>query len=229
MVMIDNPSTPADTGRAHPLRVGVVVPTGGLHIRVVATGMLVVMAMLFVTAKFYQDVHPAVGFVRAFAEAAMVGGLADWFAVTALFRHPMGIPIPHTAIVPRNKNRIGDTLARFLLTNFLLPRLVARKMQTLDVAGDAGLSAKLTRATIDTKENIITSNEPVTVTMAAGTISANQMTARQKVKEYTFVENVRTHLNARQPQPGDEAAAVVAVSPANDQMIGTSTGPVQIA
>ena len=138
MVMIDNPSTPADTGRAHPLRVGVVVPTGGLNIRVVATGMLVVMAMLFVTAKFYQDVHPAVGFVRAFAEAAMVGGLADWFAVTALFRHPMGIPIPHTAIVPRNKNRIGDTLARFLLTNFLLPRLVARKMQTLDVAGAVG-------------------------------------------------------------------------------------------
>ena len=99
----------------------------------------------------------------------------------------------------------------------------------IDVAGDAGLGAKLTRATIDTKENIITSNEPVTVTMAAGTISANQMTARQKVKEYTFVENVRTHLNARQPQPGDEAAAAVAVSPENDKMIGTSTGPVEIA
>src|SRR3546814_2614076 len=68
----------------------------------------------------------------------MVGGLADWFAVTALFRHPMGLPIPHTAIVPRNKNRIGDTLARFLLTNFLLPRLIARKMQTVDVAGAVG-------------------------------------------------------------------------------------------
>src|SRR3546814_13417762 len=68
----------------------------------------------------------------------MVGGLADWFAVTALFRHPMGLPIPHTAIVPRNKNRIGDTLARFLLTNFLLPRLIARKMQAVDVAGAVG-------------------------------------------------------------------------------------------
>lgn len=135
---MDKISTPDETGSAHPLRVGVAVPTGGLNIRVVATGMLGLMAMVFITAKFYQDVHPAVGFVRAFAEAAMVGGLADWFAVTALFRHPMGIPIPHTAIVPRNKNRIGDTLARFLLTNFLLPRLIARKMQALDVAGAVG-------------------------------------------------------------------------------------------
>ncbi|HMP46888.1 MAG TPA: DUF445 domain-containing protein [Sphingopyxis sp.] len=100
--------------------------------------MLVVMAIVFVTAKYFQDMHPAVGFVRAFAEAAMVGGLADWFAVTALFRHPMGLPIPHTAIVPRNKNRIGDTLARFLLTNFLLPRLVARKMRDVDIAGAVG-------------------------------------------------------------------------------------------
>src|SRR3546814_1148038 len=73
-----------------------------------------------------------------FAEAAMVGGLADWFAVTALFRHPMGLPIPHTAIVPRNKNRIADTLARFLLTNFLIPRLIARKMREVDIAGAVG-------------------------------------------------------------------------------------------
>ena len=96
---------------------GVAIAAKGSNIRVVATGMLIVMAIVFVGAKTYQDVHPAVGFVRAFAEAAMVGGLADWFAVTALFRHPMGLPIPHTAIIPRNKNRIGDTLARFLLTN----------------------------------------------------------------------------------------------------------------
>ncbi len=117
---------------------GVAVPTGGLNIRIVATGLLILMALVFVSAKYYQDMHPAIGFVRAFAEAAMVGGLADWFAVTALFRHPMGLPIPHTAIVPRNKDRIADTLARFLLTNFLLPRLIARKMQTVDVAGAVG-------------------------------------------------------------------------------------------
>jgi uncharacterized membrane-anchored protein YjiN (DUF445 family) len=78
------------------------------------------------------------GFVRAFAEAAMVGGLADWFAVTALFRHPLGLPIPHTAIIPRNKDRIGDTLASFLKSNFLIPNVVARRMQRVDVAGAAG-------------------------------------------------------------------------------------------
>jgi uncharacterized membrane-anchored protein YjiN (DUF445 family) len=79
-----------------------------------------------------------VGFVKAFAEAAMVGGLADWFAVTALFRHPLGLPIPHTAIIPRNKDRIGDTLATFLRDNFLTPAVVARRMRGLDVAGAAG-------------------------------------------------------------------------------------------
>ena len=68
----------------------------------------------------------------------MVGGLADWFAVTALFRHPLGLPIPHTAIIPRNKDRIGDTLALFLRDNFLTPAVVARRMQRLDMAGAAG-------------------------------------------------------------------------------------------
>ncbi|BCI70911.1 hypothetical protein SUS17_2547 [Sphingomonas sp. S17] len=103
-----------------------------------ATGLLVTMAALFLIARYFQPIHPAWGFVRAFAEAAMVGGLADWFAVTALFRHPLGLPIPHTAIVPRNKDRIGETLANFLRTNFLVPRVVARRMIRLDVAGAAG-------------------------------------------------------------------------------------------
>jgi uncharacterized membrane-anchored protein YjiN (DUF445 family) len=103
-----------------------------------ATALLVGMAALFLAARAFEHVHPAIGFVKAFAEAAMVGGLADWFAVTALFRHPLGIPIPHTAIVPRNKDRIGETLARFLRTNFLTPAVVARRMRALDVAGAAG-------------------------------------------------------------------------------------------
>ena len=68
----------------------------------------------------------------------MVGGLADWFAVTALFRHPLGLSIPHTAIIPRNKDRIGDTLALFLRDNFLTPAVVARRMHKLDVASAAG-------------------------------------------------------------------------------------------
>ena len=94
--------------------------------KMIATGMLVVMAGVYVATRIIGPVHPLVGFVKAFAEAAMVGGLADWFAVTALFRHPLGLPIPHTAIIPRNKDRIGDTLATFLRENFLTPRMIQR-------------------------------------------------------------------------------------------------------
>ena len=106
--------------------------------RMVATGLLIVMAAIYLTTRVYEGVHPALGFVKAFAEAAMVGGMADWFAVSALFRHPLGIPIPHTAIIPTNKDRIGDTLAVFLRDNFLTPRVVARRMGRIDVAAAAG-------------------------------------------------------------------------------------------
>ena len=110
----------------------------GRDMKIIATGMLVVMAIIYFAAKSYEAVHPALGFIRAFAEAAMVGGLADWFAVTALFRHPMGLPIPHTAIIPRNKDRIGDTLANFLKDNFLISRLVAQRMRHVDLASGIG-------------------------------------------------------------------------------------------
>jgi uncharacterized membrane-anchored protein YjiN (DUF445 family) len=104
----------------------------------VATGLLVAMAALFFLALSMEDVHPAWGFVLAFAEAAMVGGLADWFAVTALFRHPLGIPIPHTAIVPTKKNRIADTMADFLQRHFLTPTVVTRRLRETNVARAAG-------------------------------------------------------------------------------------------
>lgn len=110
----------------------------GQDMKFIATGMLVVMAIIYLTSKSYEAMHPAIGFVRAFAEAAMVGGLADWFAVTALFRHPMGLPIPHTAIIPRNKDRIGNTLANFLKDNFLISRLVAQRMRHVDLASGIG-------------------------------------------------------------------------------------------
>jgi len=106
--------------------------------RALATGMLAGMAAIFIAAMHLDHLHPAWGFVRAFAEAGLVGGVADWFAVTALFRHPLGLPIPHTAIIPRNKDRIGDTLAQFLKDNFLTPSVVARRMKSLDVAGAIG-------------------------------------------------------------------------------------------
>jgi len=112
-------------------------PPGLVRMRVVATTLLVFMAATFLVSRQLAPFHPGWDFVRAFAEAAMVGGLADWFAVTALFRHPLGLPIPHTAIVPNNKDRIGDQLAQFLRDNFLIPRVVARRMRRMDVAGAA--------------------------------------------------------------------------------------------
>ncbi|WP_338501266.1 DUF445 domain-containing protein [Sphingomonas kaistensis] len=111
---------------------------GAQGMKVVATGLLVVMAGLFVLSRALEPRYPWLGLVKAFAEAAMVGGLADWFAVTALFRHPLGLPIPHTAIIPRNKDRIGLTLASFIRDNFLVARVVARRMRGIDVAAAAG-------------------------------------------------------------------------------------------
>ncbi|MBA2466049.1 MAG: DUF445 domain-containing protein [Sphingomonas sp.] len=103
-----------------------------------ATGLLVVMAALFIVTRVLEPRYPWLAWVKAFAEAAMVGGLADWFAVTALFRHPLGLPIPHTAIIPRNKDRIGEALAAFLKENFLIASVVARRMRNIDLAGAAG-------------------------------------------------------------------------------------------
>ncbi|MGI8942937.1 MAG: DUF445 domain-containing protein [Qipengyuania sp.] len=103
-----------------------------------ATGLLVLMAGVFVLSGRYLEMHPAWGYVHAFAEAAMVGGLADWFAVTALFRRPLGLPIPHTAIIPENKDRIADTMAQFLRDNFLIPAVVARRMREMNLAHAIG-------------------------------------------------------------------------------------------
>jgi uncharacterized membrane-anchored protein YjiN (DUF445 family) len=96
------------------------------------------MAALFALARSQLGSHPAWEWVLAFTEAAMVGGLADWFAVTALFRHPLGVPIPHTAIIPENKDRIAETMARFLQANFLTPAVVARRMRAMNLARAAG-------------------------------------------------------------------------------------------
>jgi len=93
------------------------------------------MAVLFFGSTWAMThVDPRFVWVQAFAEAAMIGGLADWFAVTALFRHPMGLPIPHTAIIPRSKDRIGEALATFLKENFLTPLNVARRLEGFDAA-----------------------------------------------------------------------------------------------
>jgi uncharacterized membrane-anchored protein YjiN (DUF445 family) len=107
--------------------------------RRVATALLLLMAVLFVIGvNLERSLNGHWGFLTAFAEAGMIGGLADWFAVTALFRHPLGIRIPHTAIIPNNKERIGRTLASFLRSNFLQTRIVARRVRNMDVAGAMG-------------------------------------------------------------------------------------------
>ena len=96
-----------------------------------ATGLLVVMSAVFLAALVLEPRHPWLGYVRATAEAAMVGGLADWFAITALFRHPLNIPIPHTAIIPRRKDRIGRTLGSFVQHNFLSPEVLGPRLLAL--------------------------------------------------------------------------------------------------
>src|SRR4029077_20125277 len=89
------------------------------RLRVIATLLLVAMTVVFVATSFAQVQWEWLTYVRAFAEAGMVGACADWFAVVALFRRPLGLPIPHTGIVPRNKVRIAGALGRFITNNFL--------------------------------------------------------------------------------------------------------------
>jgi uncharacterized membrane-anchored protein YjiN (DUF445 family) len=115
----------ADAGRRAELK----------RMRLLASSLLVVMTAVFVATSLFEGRWPALAYLRAFAEAAMVGACADWFAVVALFRHPFGIPIPHTAIVPRNKARIGGSLGSFICNNFLAPEVVCLRLESLDMAG----------------------------------------------------------------------------------------------
>ena len=103
----------------------------------VATLMLVGVALLFAITRWLESRYSWLGFVRAFAEAAMVGGIADWFAVTALFRHPLGIPIPHTAIVASRKDRIGTALGNFVQRNFLTRDVVTSKIAAMNLGDRA--------------------------------------------------------------------------------------------
>jgi uncharacterized membrane-anchored protein YjiN (DUF445 family) len=112
-------------------------PAGMVKMRRIATGLLAMMAVIFVAARLLQPRYPWLSFVVSFAEAAMVGALADWFAVTALFRHPLGIPIPHTAIVPANKDRIGSSVANFLEHNFMTREVLSEELRHIDFAGAA--------------------------------------------------------------------------------------------
>jgi len=98
-----------------------------------ATGLLVFATVLFIVTRALESRWTWLAIVRATAEAGMVGGLADWFAVTALFRHPLGIPIPHTAIVPAKKDRVGRTLGAFVQRNFLTRDVIEHRLRSMHV------------------------------------------------------------------------------------------------
>ncbi len=121
--------TPEDPARRRDLR----------RMKAFATGLLVVVGVIYLIARANEDGGPAwVGYLRATAEAAMVGALADWFAVTALFRHPLGLPIPHTAIIPHRKDQIGRSLGEFVQGNFLTPELLTERVAAVHVGQRLG-------------------------------------------------------------------------------------------
>src|SRR3954470_23361867 len=116
--------TPADAQRAAELR----------RVKLLATLVLAATFAIFIAAKAAVPLHPAFGFVAAFAEAATIGGLADWYAVVALFRRPLGLPIPHTAIIQSNQHRIADKLGEFIEVHFLEAAPVEAKLRQVDFA-----------------------------------------------------------------------------------------------
>src|SRR5512147_825743 len=114
--------TPGDAARAAELR----------RVKLLATGVLAATFAIFLGAKALVPMHPAFDFIAAFAEAATIGGLADWYAVVALFKRPLGLPIPHTAIIQSNQQRIGDKLGEFIEVHFLEAGPVEAKLQEID-------------------------------------------------------------------------------------------------
>jgi uncharacterized membrane-anchored protein YjiN (DUF445 family) len=117
-------SSAGDVARAVELR----------RVKALATLVLALCLAVFIGAKLLLPAHPAFGFVAAFAEAATIGGLADWYAVVALFRRPLGLPIPHTAIIQGNQNRIADKLGEFIEVHFLEAGPIEAKLREVDFA-----------------------------------------------------------------------------------------------
>src|SRR6266478_3292843 len=147
---------PGDAARAAELR----------RVKALASLVLAGTLGLFIAAKTLLHVHPAFGFVAAFAEAATIGGLADWYAVVALFRRPLGLPIPHTAIIQSNQHRIADKLGEFIEVHFLEAAPVEAKLRQVDFAsfiadwlGDEKRSADLARFILRLLPEALTASE----------------------------------------------------------------------
>lgn len=193
--------------------------------RLAATLLLVAMAAVFALTLHFGNIHPALPWVRAFAEAAMVGGLADWFAVTALFRHPLGLPIPHTAIIPSNKDRIGDSLASFLKENFLTPSVVARQLESVDIVGAAArwLAAPATEQPGGDERSqigpllaqVIALLDEPRITEIVRTAAADRM--RSMALSPLVADAVDTTLNKRRHEPMLDSAIDWALTTLDDQ------------
>src|SRR3954468_24602019 len=122
--------SPADEGRRRGVR----------RMKVIATGLLAAATLVYALAKWAESAGAGAwsGYVAAAAEAGMVGALADWFAVTALFRRPLGLPIPHTAIIPTRKDQLGEGLGSFVQANFLSPEVLAVRLAGMEIGGRLG-------------------------------------------------------------------------------------------
>jgi uncharacterized membrane-anchored protein YjiN (DUF445 family) len=149
-------SNPGDAIRAAELR----------RVKALATLVLASCLGVFIAAKALLPLHPAFGFIAAFAEAATIGGLADWYAVVALFRRPLGLPIPHTAIIQGNQQRIADRLGEFIEVHFLEAAPVEAKLRQIDFAsfvadwlGDRKRSADLARFVLRLLPEVMSASE----------------------------------------------------------------------
>ncbi|MFD7899186.1 DUF445 domain-containing protein [Streptomyces sp. NPDC059743] len=113
---------------------------GVRRMKTTATGLLLLVAVIYVLATWAKNAGAGgwTGYVAAAAEAGMVGALADWFAVTALFKHPLGVPIPHTAIIPNKKDQLGTSLGSFVGENFLSAEVVRTRLRALAIGGRLG-------------------------------------------------------------------------------------------
>ncbi|MFC9663208.1 DUF445 domain-containing protein [Nocardia sp. NPDC127606] len=105
--------------------------------KALATSFLLVASVIYLLCRWLESRGGGgewVGYVRAASEAGMVGALADWFAVTALFKHPLGLPIPHTAIIRKKKDQLGESLGAFVGTNFLAPDVVSARLDSAQIS-----------------------------------------------------------------------------------------------
>jgi uncharacterized membrane-anchored protein YjiN (DUF445 family) len=175
-----------------------------------ASGLLVLAALVFIATFVFTDGTGWTGYVRAAAEAGMVGGVADWFAVTALFRHPLGIPIPHTALIPRGKDAIGRGLGEFVQRNFMSPDSLVERVR------DAHLSKRLGEWLADDHNARVASRQ------AAAIIAALAETVNEDEIQDSLREVISNRIDAVDAAPMLGSLLSRAVSGGHHEMVVTA-------